>query len=131
MSPMCPYMALDTTKIHTPITLGVRPCTKPLVFKLRRRRPCGCDSHRPLHFPAGLRIRRDTRLGSTRWSCGKALGTDVDLATVSCPHISPSCPTIHTYSHTRRVRKITWWIPTHSAPQRWRSHVAGLGPWAA
>src|ERR1700730_2371232 len=52
MSPMCPYMALDTTKIHTPITLGVRPCTKPLVFKLRRRSPCGFDSHRPLHSQA-------------------------------------------------------------------------------
>jgi hypothetical protein len=33
MSPMCLYMALDTTKIHSPITLGIRPCTKPLVFK--------------------------------------------------------------------------------------------------
>jgi hypothetical protein len=36
--------------VHTPITLGVRPGTKPLVFKLRRRSPCGFDSHRPLHF---------------------------------------------------------------------------------
>src|SRR5229473_1809574 len=58
MSPMCPYMALDTTKIHTPITLGVRPCIKPLVFKLRRRSPCGFDSHRPLHFSlSGVSLR--------------------------------------------------------------------------
>jgi hypothetical protein len=28
MSPICPYMALDATKIHTPITLKIRPCTK-------------------------------------------------------------------------------------------------------
>jgi hypothetical protein len=36
--------------------------------------------HRPHHFPASLRTRRDTRFGSTRGSGGKALGTDVDLA---------------------------------------------------
>ena len=34
----------------TLITLGIRHCAKALVFKLRRRRPRGFDSHRPLHF---------------------------------------------------------------------------------
>jgi hypothetical protein len=51
-SPMYPYVALDTTNIHTPITLGIRHRAKPLVFELRRRRPCGFDSHRPLHSQA-------------------------------------------------------------------------------
>ena len=64
-SPMYPYGALDTKKIHTPITLGIRRRAKPPVFKLRKRRPCGFDSHRPLHFPASLKTRRDTGLVST------------------------------------------------------------------
>jgi hypothetical protein len=58
---MYPYEAPDTTKFHTPITLGMRLCAKPLVFEPQRRRPCGFDSHRPLHCPAGIRTRRDTR----------------------------------------------------------------------
>jgi hypothetical protein len=47
---MYPYMAPQTTKIHTPITLGSRHRAKPLVFKVGKRAPCEFDSHRPLHF---------------------------------------------------------------------------------
>src|SRR5260370_33073858 len=46
----CPYVAPHTTNIHTLITLGIRNLTKPLVLKARKHRPCGFDSHRPLHF---------------------------------------------------------------------------------
>jgi Phage integrase, N-terminal SAM-like domain len=35
-------------------------------FQAPEGRPCGFDSYRPLHFPASLRTRRHTRLGSTR-----------------------------------------------------------------
>jgi hypothetical protein len=42
-------VAPHTAKIHTLITLGIRNRTKPLVLKARKRRPCGFDSHRPLH----------------------------------------------------------------------------------
>jgi hypothetical protein len=45
-----PNVARCTNKIHTPITLGIPRRTKPPVSKLPRRRPCGFDSHRPLHF---------------------------------------------------------------------------------
>jgi hypothetical protein len=44
------YVAPRTSKIHTPITLGIRLRTKPPVLKARKHRPCGFDSHRPLHF---------------------------------------------------------------------------------
>jgi hypothetical protein len=47
---MYPYVAPHTSKIHTLITLGIRNRTKPLVLKARMHRPCGFDSHRPLHF---------------------------------------------------------------------------------
>jgi hypothetical protein len=64
------------------------------------------------------------------------VGTEVDLAAVSCPHISPNCPTIHTYSHTRQVRKIMCVIPTLSAARdgdcRWPdSTSSGRSPVAA
>jgi len=49
---MYPYVAPHTAKIHTLITLGIRDCAKALVFQLRKHRPGGFDSHRPLHFPA-------------------------------------------------------------------------------
>ena len=49
---MYPYVAPHIAKIHAPITLGIRRRTKPLVFELRRRCPCGFDSHRPLHYPS-------------------------------------------------------------------------------
>jgi hypothetical protein len=57
---MYPYVALDTTKIHTPITLGIRirDRVKLLVFELREAPPCGFDSHRPLHFSlSGVSLR--------------------------------------------------------------------------
>jgi hypothetical protein len=44
-----PNVALDTAKIHTPITLEFRRDAKPRVFLVQKRRPCGFDSHRPLH----------------------------------------------------------------------------------
>jgi hypothetical protein len=47
-----PYVALHTAKIHTLITLVIGIRTKALVSRLRTRRPCGFDSHRPLHFQA-------------------------------------------------------------------------------
>jgi hypothetical protein len=47
---MYPYVAPHASKIHTLITLGIRNRTKPLVLKARMYRPCGSDSHRPLHF---------------------------------------------------------------------------------
>jgi hypothetical protein len=47
---MYPYVASHTAKIHTLITLRIRNRARPLVLKPRRRRPCGFDSHRPLHF---------------------------------------------------------------------------------
>jgi hypothetical protein len=47
---MYPYVAPHTAKIHTLITLGIRDCAKALVFQLRKHRPGGFDSHRPLHF---------------------------------------------------------------------------------
>src|SRR5882762_8418126 len=49
-SSSCPYVALHTTKIHTPITLGIHQHSKAVVFRPRKRRPCGLDFHRPLHF---------------------------------------------------------------------------------
>ncbi|MHB8722306.1 MAG: hypothetical protein ACYDAH_13065 [Steroidobacteraceae bacterium] len=45
-------MAPHTAKIHTPITHGIRNRAKPLVFQIRKRRLCGFDSYRPLHFQA-------------------------------------------------------------------------------
>jgi hypothetical protein len=55
---MYPYVALDTTKIHTPITLGIRQRVRPLAFEVRERRPLGFDSHRPLHFSlSGVSLR--------------------------------------------------------------------------
>jgi hypothetical protein len=98
---MYPYAALDTTKIHTFITLGIRHPAKALVFEPRKRRPFGFDSHRPLHFQdrSGHVGTRDSSQGSDplrkRWE-------RVDLATVSCPHLSPSCPSIHTNGHTQQ-----------------------------
>src|ERR1700722_16119277 len=47
---MYPYVAPHTAKIHTLITLGIRHRAKALVFQLGKHRPCGFDSHRPLHF---------------------------------------------------------------------------------
>jgi hypothetical protein len=50
--------AVDTTKNHTLITLGISDRTKPLVLKSRKRCPCGFDSHRPLHFSlSGVSLR--------------------------------------------------------------------------
>jgi hypothetical protein len=43
-------VAPHTAKIHTLITLGFGIRAKALVLKPRTRRPCGFDSHRPLHF---------------------------------------------------------------------------------
>jgi hypothetical protein len=48
--PTHPYVVPHTTKIHTPITLGICHRAKLPDFKPRRRRPCGFDSHRPLQF---------------------------------------------------------------------------------
>jgi hypothetical protein len=48
--PSLRYVAPHTAKIHTPITLGIRHRVKPFVFKLRKRRPCGFDFHRPLQL---------------------------------------------------------------------------------
>ena len=49
---MYPYVSPRTAKIHTPITLEYRRNGKHRVFPLQKRRPCGFDSHRPLHsFP--------------------------------------------------------------------------------
>ena len=62
--PTLPSVAPHTPKIHTLITLGIRHRAKELVSKLRRSRPRGFDSHRPLHFPASLRTSRDTRFVS-------------------------------------------------------------------
>jgi hypothetical protein len=56
------------------------------------------------------------------------MGTDADLAVVSCPEVSLRSPSIHTYSHTQRIRKIMCVIPTFFAPRRWRLQVAGLDP---
>ena len=57
-TPMYPYVAPRTAKIHTLITLGISIRTKWLVFWLRTHRPCGFDSHRPLHFPlSGVSVR--------------------------------------------------------------------------
>jgi hypothetical protein len=36
------------------ITLGIRDRTKLPALKARKHRPCGFDSHRPLHFPPTL-----------------------------------------------------------------------------
>jgi hypothetical protein len=47
--PTWPCVAPHTGKIHTLITLGIRIRIKPLVLKADKRRPCGFDSHRPLH----------------------------------------------------------------------------------
>jgi hypothetical protein len=44
-------------------------------------------------------------LGSSRSSCGKGLGTDVELAAVPCPEVFLRSPSIHTYSHTRRFQE--------------------------
>jgi hypothetical protein len=60
---MYPYVAPHAAKIHTLITLGFRHRAKPLVLWARKRRPCGFDSHRPLHFT--LPARRSWALRST------------------------------------------------------------------
>ena len=65
---MYPYVAPHIAKIHTPTTLGIRHRAKPLVFQLRIHRPCGFDSHRPLHFRmchrAGPRLSGEASYGS-------------------------------------------------------------------
>jgi hypothetical protein len=75
-----PYVAPHTAKIHTPITLGIRRRTKPLVFELRRRCPRGFDSHRPLHSSLSGRSLRcpRTRLGLSR-SCHSLDATTTNL----------------------------------------------------
>ena len=45
-------------KIHRLITLGIRHRINSLVLKARKKRPCGFDSHRPLHFSlSGVSLR--------------------------------------------------------------------------
>ena len=69
---MYPHVAPHTAKFHTLITPGIRHRAKALVFQLREHRPCGFDSHRPLHFPLpgvsprchSTRPARPERLGS-------------------------------------------------------------------
>jgi hypothetical protein len=65
--PYVSYVAPQTAKIHTPITLGIRIRTKLLVLKSRKHRPRGFDSHRPLHFSlSGVLLRcLRTRLSSS------------------------------------------------------------------
>ena len=59
--PTQPYVAPHTAKIHTLITLGIRNRTKQLILSVRKRRPCGFDSHRPLHFSlSGVLLRCPT-----------------------------------------------------------------------
>ena len=119
---MYPYVALrgPTYRENSPANHTWRPSSREIAcFKASEARlPCGFDAHRPLHSQdrSGSVGTRDW--GLTRRSCGKALEPDADLAVVSCPHIYPSNPTIHTYSHTRRVRKIMCLIPTLFAPRR-------------
>jgi hypothetical protein len=48
--PRLPYVAPHTAKIHTLITPGIGHRAESLVLKARQRRPCGFDSHRPLHI---------------------------------------------------------------------------------
>jgi hypothetical protein len=56
--PTWPYVAPQTAKIHTLITLGIRHRSKAPIFELRKRLPCGFDSHRPLHFSlSGVSLR--------------------------------------------------------------------------
>jgi hypothetical protein len=80
-APMYPYVAPHTSKIHTLITLGIRNRTKPLVLKARKHRPCGFDSHRPLHFSLpGVSLRcPGTRLSLSPSSHSLDVATTVPL----------------------------------------------------
>jgi hypothetical protein len=120
-------VAPHTTKIHTPITLGIRRRTKSPVFKPRRRRPFGFDSHRPLHSQAtpghvGLQDWRQhiDRMGKS-WEIDAAERRSHGLT------VSLHCPGDHTYSHTQQFTRINCVIPTLSS-DRERPRVAGLDP---
>src|SRR5216684_1513199 len=88
---MYPYVAPHTAKIHTLITLGISIRTKPLVLKTWRRRPCGFDSHRPLHFSlpgVSLRCPR-TRLSASPSSHSLDMGATVHLIECFDPRLGP------------------------------------------
>jgi hypothetical protein len=112
-TPMCPYVAPHTAKIHTLITLGIRHCAKTLVFQLRKHRPCGFDSHRPLQSQA-----TPGHAGLQDWRqhidpMGKSWEIDAEGgATVSWSQVSPLCSESHTYSHTQQCTRINCVIPT-------------------
>jgi hypothetical protein len=67
-------------------------------------------------------------LAATRVALGWTRRSPALTTAVSYPHISPSCPTIHTCCHARRIRKIMREIPTLFAPRRWRLQLAALDP---
>jgi hypothetical protein len=46
----CTDLPLLAAEIHTLIALGIRHRAKALVIRLRRHRPCGFDSYRPLRY---------------------------------------------------------------------------------
>ena len=93
---MYPYAALrgpTYRKNHTMITLRIRHRAQLLVSKPRRRRPCGFDSHRPLHFPANLRTRRDTGLESG-WRFALAVAANFVLGALMCVGIGNYVPSM-------------------------------------
>jgi hypothetical protein len=71
-------------KIHTLITLSISIRTKPLVLKTRKRRPCGFDSHRPLHFSfPGVSLRcPSTRL--SLWPSSHSLDAATTVPLIEC-----------------------------------------------
>ena len=87
-------MAPQTAKIHTLITLDISIRTRPLVLKTRKRCPCGFDSHRPLHFQASLRTRRDTRLGINTLILWESVGNGRSIwrrsRVLRCPYAAPA-----------------------------------------
>jgi len=72
-TPMYPYVAPRTAKIHTLISLGISIRTQWLVFWLRTHRPCGFDSHRPLHFSLAHIGLRCPRLGARTFPCSHSM----------------------------------------------------------
>jgi hypothetical protein len=78
-----PFVAPHAAKINTRITRGIRNRTKPLVLKARKHRPCGFDSHRPLHSKAASDDEGQLAQAKTDQSLVKIFGFGIDFSRVS------------------------------------------------
>jgi hypothetical protein len=78
--------SFDATTLVFPITLGVRPCTKPLVFQARKCRPCGFDFALPQHshVTSHLRTAQDVEAS---WTTEVGQGPYIDLSPIAAGDI--------------------------------------------